>query len=171
MHSYLFFNKEEIPKDIIISNELRVIILNGGDSGNNNFLWGKLSSLFLLAVKQFDSFCNEGFHQIKNLPNLGQILIFPKYILRSSLYTEIFLKKKMTVLNVNRLYFTLAKSFLFNKSFSNPFEKYIHSSILCMEEYKLAGIKYPFIRPIPIPTTKFKNFLLTSINKFCTKLT
>lgn len=171
MHSYLFFSKEEMPKDIISSNKLRAIILNGGDTGNNGFLWGKLSSLFLLAINQFDSFCNESVHQIKNFPNLGQTLIFPKYILRLSPYTEISFKKKIIVLDVNHLYFTLAKSFLFNKSFSKPFERYIHSSILCMEEYKLVGIKYPFVRPIPIPGTKFKKFLLTSINKFCTKLT
>lgn len=172
MHSYLFFNKEKMPKDIISSNDLRSIILDGGDTGNNNdFLWEKLSSLFLLAVNQFDLFCNGSVHQIKNLPNLGQTLIFPKYILRSSPYTEISFKKKMTVLNVNRFYFTLAKSFLFGMSFSKSFEKYIHSSILCMEEYKLAGIKYPFIIPITMPKTKFKKFLLTSANKICTKVT
>lgn len=169
MHSYLFFNKEEIPKDIISSNNLRTIILDN-DSTVDNFLWEKFSNLFLLTVKQFDSFCNESIHQIKNLANLGQTLIFPKYILRSSPYTEIFLKKKMTVFNVNRLYFTLAKAFLFNESFSKSFERYIHSSFLCMEEYKLAGIKYPFITPIPVPGTKAKKKLLISINKFCAKL-
>lgn len=172
MKSYLFFNKEKIPEYIISSNSLRSIILDSRDTIHiNNFLWEKLSSLFLLAVNQFDLFCNRRVHQIKNPANLGQILIFPEYILRSSPYTQLSFKKKVIVLDVNRFYFTLAKSFLFGMNFSISFEKYIHDSTLCMQEYMLSGIKYPFIKPIAIPETKFKKVLLTNANKICARLT
>lgn len=165
IHSFNKFSldEEDLPNNLLSSQELRTLVKEKYNSQLNEFLLNQFFMLFNLTCNRFDNFCQLQL-ALKSDTGKTSLISSQTKVYRKGDETVIKVKRFYNLIKINKFAFQLLLEYHIGKSTHHALNNYIIASKACKVEYKKFNIHYPFIQPFSLPISKYKRNLLVILN-------